>query len=241
MTSKTSRDYQYRVFGSALAVFINFLILLFQIPLFGEWEQDLSDPLVLLFLVVISIFCLAESWVGSARCEVFEFRNSLDIDMVLAALTGVILLVVFSFSLGEHIIVNAKSIFIEGVPGATLVLFGIYFRVLAYRDLKSAFTSLPRVGIGETLVERGVYRFVRHPSEVGLFCISYGVGWMMDSLIGALITVLFVLPISYIRVLREEKHLACVFKEKYGNYKKRIPAAFPIFRIYEAEQNDTTA
>jgi len=228
MTLRISLQYRSRVLGSGLAAIINLQLFLLQISFVRKTEQILHDPILISFLAVISIFCLAEGWAGSARYEVIEFNYQNYTDIGLAVLTGVILFATFSISLAEYLVHNVNSETAPIFVGVVLVLLGVILRVSAFWDLESAFVSLPRTFIGQKLVEKGVYRFVRHPSEIGLICISFGVVWLMSSIVGFLLLVLILLPISYIRIVREENYLAYVFRERHTNYINKTPAIIPI-------------
>ncbi len=215
---------------SGLAALINLLFFLLQISLLGRWEQVSYDPLVISFLAVISIFCLAESWMGVTRCEVIEVSKKNRVDVILTQITGVFLLIVFSASLCEHLIFSVDSTSTAHmVTGTAIVLLGVYLRVSAFRELENAFFSMPKVIVGQQLVVRGIYGFVRHPSETGLVCISFGVVWLLSSILGLLVLVLILLPISYFRVSREESCLSQIFDKEYRNYKTNTPAMFPFF------------
>jgi protein-S-isoprenylcysteine O-methyltransferase Ste14 len=214
---------------SGLAALTNLLFFLLQIFLLGKWEQISYDPFVISFLAAISIFCLAESWLGVTRCEVIEVSKKNRVDLILTQITGVVLLVVFSASLCEHLIypVDLESS-AHIVTGTATVLLGVHLRVSAFRKLENAFFSMPKVTVGQQLVVGGIYSFVRHPSEIGLVCISLGIVWLLSSLLGFLVLVLMLLPISYFRVAREESCLSQVFDKDYRHYKNNTPAIFPI-------------
>jgi hypothetical protein len=109
--------------------------------------------------------------------------------------------------------------------GWVLAAIGILLRTVAILDLGPAFTSaLPPTSrssrrldphdraVGPTfgIVKSGVYRWMRHPSEVGLLLIGGGIAWGAGCP-DAMGPVVFVLvPASFMRLRREERLLAAM-------------------------------
>lgn len=75
-------------------------------------------------------------------------------------------------------------------PGIILMVVGIAFRQWAIAVLGRFFSMAVRVQKGQTVVETGPYRYVRHPSYTGLLMIFVGLGLALQSWGAALVLAL---------------------------------------------------
>ena len=91
--------------------------------------------------------------------------------------------------------------------GTALVLVGIALRAVAMRGLGSAFTSEIVAVPGREVITRGIYAWLRHPSEVGLFLIASGIACMAVSAAALAIVVTILGPSIMIRIVREDRAL----------------------------------
>lgn len=220
-------SHKKRVLEITLGTIIN-LIIFVSIPAFlGTFHHAVTNPLVIAFLLILSIFCIGESWFASNNDESLTPDNGLNPDTILAYITGVIFFLILAFSLCEHLLFATELNFGVYAIGIPIAIIGIYLRISALKELKSAFASLPYVTTGQKLNTRGLYRFVRHPSETGLICITVGMVWMMGSIMGLIMVVTILLPVSYWRVAREECVLRKNFKQDYMDYQNSVPSIFP--------------
>jgi protein-S-isoprenylcysteine O-methyltransferase Ste14 len=111
--------------------------------------------------------------------------------------------------------------------GIFLMLAGVAFRWYSIRVLGKYFTRQVAIQPGQTVVENGPYRLIRHPSYSGALLTIFGLGlaftnWL--SLIGV-VTLAFV-GYSY-RVWVEEKTLVNALGEPYRQYMKRTKRFIP--------------
>ena len=111
--------------------------------------------------------------------------------------------------------------------GIFLMLAGVAFRWYSIRVLGKYFTRQVAIQPGQTVVENGPYRLIRHPSYGGALLTIFGLGlaftnWL--SLIGV-VTLAFV-GYSY-RVWVEEKTLVNALGEPYRQYMKRTKRFIP--------------
>ena len=111
--------------------------------------------------------------------------------------------------------------------GIFLMLAGVAFRWYSIRVLGKYFTRQVAIQPGQTVVENGPYRFIRHPSYSGALLTLFGLGlaftnWL--SLIGV-VAIAFV-GYSY-RVWVEEKALVDALGEPYREYMKHTKRFIP--------------
>ena len=112
------------------------------------------------------------------------------------------------------------------VAGAALAWIGILFTVWARACLGSFWSGRISVKEGHQLVQRGPYRFVRHPIYTGLLVAMLGTGIALGELRAAP-GVAAVLLMYAIKLRREEAMLAPHFGAAYAAYRQRTPALFP--------------
>ena len=81
---------------------------------------------------------------------------------------------------------------------------GVVLRLVAIRRLGARFTHGVELVPGHRLETQGVYRWMRHPSEVGLLLVGLGTGLLLGSVLWV---PLMFLPMA-LRVHAEERLLA---------------------------------
>jgi len=113
------------------------------------------------------------------------------------------------------------------VAGLVLMGAGIAFRQWAVAVLGRFFTVDVRVQPGQTVVERGPYRWLRHPSYTGLIATFLGLGLALDN--GAALAVLAVVPTAGLvyRIHFEERALIDGLGEPYRRFAASRPRLFP--------------
>ena len=216
-----------RIVQTFLAGVVNLSIFAAIIGTVGKTDFALPSYPILLFLAVISTFCITEGWLSSARYEVFCDSGMSNIDNILALATGILLFIVFVVSLLEYLLLASIGNDVLHIFACLAAFLGIYLRAASIRALGPAFTTLPKVLAGRKLVKKGAFRAIRHPSEAGLICISVGIICLMGSVAGAAIFLAFFLPTTYFRLKREEEHLIENYGRSYLDYIAAVPAVFP--------------
>lgn len=111
------------------------------------------------------------------------------------------------------------------VVGFLCMLIGEGMRVAALLTLGRFFTMRVAVLDGHQVVDRGLYRFVRHPAYTGWFVLSLGVALFFGSIVGAVGTLLFVVVIG-LRVIAEERALRADLGDAYITYSDRVRSRF---------------
>jgi protein-S-isoprenylcysteine O-methyltransferase Ste14 len=113
------------------------------------------------------------------------------------------------------------------VIGLVLMAAGIVVRQWAILTLGRFFTVDVRVHPDQTVVERGPYRWVRHPSYSGLLIFFVGLGLALSNWLSVL--VLAVLPAAglLVRIHSEERALLAALGENYRRYAATRRRLFP--------------
>jgi protein-S-isoprenylcysteine O-methyltransferase Ste14 len=110
--------------------------------------------------------------------------------------------------------------------GVALYGLGGALRLWPVHVLGRRFSGLVAIQPGHTLVTDGVYRYVRHPSYLGLLITVLGWGLAFRSGVGILIAALHLIPLVA-RMNAEERLLRSEFGEEYAEFFKRTSRLVP--------------
>lgn len=109
--------------------------------------------------------------------------------------------------------------------GSVLLVLGTGLTLLAMRHLGSALSAFPRPRSGAPLVDRGIYRFARHPIYGGLVLISFGWAMVMASPSAVGLSLLLLLFFE-LKARREEAWLMEA-DPRYADYRLRTRRFVP--------------
>src|SRR5580700_5965412 len=113
------------------------------------------------------------------------------------------------------------------LAGIALMWAGIAFRYYAMRVLGRYFTFQVDVHSGQTVIEVGPYRYIRHPSYAGGLITMIGFGLSLGNWAG-LLALLACVGIGYAyRIHVEEAALIAALGEPYKNYMRRTQRLVP--------------
>lgn len=111
--------------------------------------------------------------------------------------------------------------------GIGLMLAGVAFRWYAILSLGKYFTATVTIHAGQTVVERGPYRFIRHPSYAGALITFVGVALVISNWLGIGL-ILLAVAIGYgYRIRVEEQALVDALGQPYIDYMKRTKRFIP--------------
>ena len=111
--------------------------------------------------------------------------------------------------------------------GVMLMILGIFLRQLSMIILGRFFSGAVGTQEGQVVVEKGPYKYVRHPSYTGALFILIGLGLAAQSG-GAVVAMIILFSIAYgYRMYIEEKVLVNELGNDYIAYKKRTKRLIP--------------
>ena len=149
-------------------------------------------------------------------------RSNLSSNLLRVSLFGSVLIAIL-FAV-NHIAMLPDWFF---YPGIFLMVIGILVRLWAIFTLGRSFTLSISVQKNQKVVDDGPYRYIRHPSYLGLFLIAVGIGVALQSWGGIIaILVIFGLALGY-RIHIEEKFLVAELGDDYVQYMKRTKRLIP--------------
>ena len=138
---------------------------------------------------------------------------------------GVGLAFALSFVLPQATITwHRKAVFFNGIA---LMLLGMAFRYYAMIVLGKFFTYQVAVHSGQTVIETGPYRYIRHPSYTGALITLVGLGLALGNW-ASLVVMLACMGVAYAyRISVEEGALLVALGEPYNNYMRRTRRLVP--------------
>ena len=81
---------------------------------------------------------------------------------------------------------------------------------------------------GHRLVTGGPYRLVRHPMYLGILFFHLGASLALESTLLLVATLVYVVPLTAIRIVAEDKVLAAAFGESFASYRRSVPTLLPL-------------
>lgn len=195
-------------------------------------QEYFSRPVTWIYYFLITIFCLLEGW-GSLRVP-SEQPNAIQ-KHSLPYLIGLLVLIIFWVSIYDYAEVFQIHL-LQIVSGSLLISLGIAIRLCAILKLKKYFVSHIALITNHQLVTTGIYSFVRHPSELGLLSICFGIAILLSSLKAILISILILCPLIIYRVLLEDKLLQLNFGLAHNIYRSVTPILFPKLMTFSASK-----
>jgi protein-S-isoprenylcysteine O-methyltransferase Ste14 len=113
------------------------------------------------------------------------------------------------------------------IAGLLLMAGGIYVRQWAIFTLGRFFTADVRVHSQQTVIDRGPYRWVRHPSYSGLVIFFLGLGLALTNWMSLLVLVVVPTAGLVVRIHSEERALLAGLGEPYRRYAAAHQRLFP--------------
>lgn len=180
-----------------------------------------------LFLLINLLWFLSEILIGKLTFhrskETQTDRNSLPL-LWLTILPSIFIGVYFSFT-GWARLPFGPGIALKS--GLFLILAGLLLRWSAVLTLRYYFTSNVQILKGHQLVERGLYRLIRHPAYAGSLISFLGLGIALNSWLSVVVIFVPIFLAFSRRIKIEEEALQNAFGSDYQEYKKRSKKLIP--------------
>lgn len=211
--------------GLVPAMLLNVLVLIAPGVLWGRLRLD--DPVLGCFLAIASALVLADSPTIGRPLKLGRSHHDRR-TVHLAAATGGLVLMVFWASLLEHAIGSPARPGPANLLGGVLMLVGVGLRAAAVRALGADFITEPGNG---PLVDRGLYGWIRHPSEAGNLAVSLGASLLLGSVAGLGLTLALLFPLVVFRVRIEDQDLRDRFGDRFDRHASQVGSLVPSFAI----------
>ncbi len=224
MTFRFSQEHLRRMLVVALAGLTHLLLLCLPLTFVERGWQTVRTPKMVIFLMVISVWCLTESKVaGSEARRPLKAQGPRWLPMAI----GLVLLATFWTSIIEHALSHLSPVDFTTLFGVILTLIGIALRCISLRTLGSFFLNEIAILPTQPLITTGIYRSLRHPSELGTICLAIGGSIVLGSLSGLVVCTLLLVPGILWRTRLEDGILRTRHTSEFDNYAKEVPAFLP--------------
>jgi protein-S-isoprenylcysteine O-methyltransferase Ste14 len=178
--------------------------------------EDLSSPARIVFIVSIVAFSAGE------LMQAFRFRRGgTRVDVRAEAFLRLMLFgSIVMFPLGK--VVAPGAVFGGGVflfaLGVVIGWAGALLRWWSFVTLGRYFTVVVQTSADQPVIDRGPYRFLRHPSYTGLLFMFAGVGLMIGNWVSAAGAVILILIALIHRLRIEERALNATLGDRYREF-----------------------
>jgi protein-S-isoprenylcysteine O-methyltransferase Ste14 len=188
-----------------------------------------SSFAALVFSFVLILWILSEVIGGAVQPLIRGGRSARtrrrDRGSFLLIYVGVVVYFIIAFSFAGAGVAKLPSA--AYYLGIIIMVLGIVIRQWAIAVLGRFFSRTLRVQKGQTVVEIGPYRYVRHPSYTGALIFFVGFGLALQSW-GAVLALVPIFAVAYgYRIHTEEKLLIGELGEAYVSYARRTKRLIP--------------
>jgi len=126
--------------------------------------------------------------------------------------------------------------------GLGIYLLGIIGREWPIRELGRFWSHHVEIRPDHELILTGPYRYLRHPNYACLLCEVLGFPLVSNSFFAFILSAVVYIPLVLNRIRHEEEALIEKFGERYREYRRCVPALFPIpGRTAKAMQASSTS
>jgi len=119
---------------------------------------------------------------------------------------------------------NLKHIII--ILGTAAIVIGCIINIMGRFNLGSNWANHIKIYDEHTLIQKGMYKIVRHPLYASIMLMFYGACLVYRNLLCFLAVTFVFIPFMYYRAKQEETLLIQTFPE-YSEYKNRVGMFFP--------------
>lgn len=213
-----------KIFLAILGGILHFIILPLPLYFFPNLSFSHVDyGIIFGYLVLITLFSVVETYSSFLVTESISMQR---VRSILPYLTGIMLFIFFELLLVDYVYRRNTSVSAMCV-GTFILMCGVYLRHHSIKSLRRYFTSHIEVVQSHELIQTGIYRYLRHPSELGLLMIALGISLYMSSLVALLYFSLVIVPITIKRIESEDALLKSVFGQNFIEYKQKTASLFP--------------
>jgi protein-S-isoprenylcysteine O-methyltransferase Ste14 len=184
------------------------------------------DPRGEVLLVVLNIL-----WLIPVVGDVYVRRDKIKVcaKEYCYYLTMVVLLLEFAGSAFEYTRLRVENHItrIETVAGLFVIGVGFLVSIIGWLSIRRFAAPRFQIVEGHRVVDRGLYRFIRHPIWLSFFLIAFGVPLLLRSAVGMADFIIIVTP-SWLYVIRqEEEFLLSMLGNDYRMYLGRTRRLIP--------------
>jgi protein-S-isoprenylcysteine O-methyltransferase Ste14 len=180
--------------------------------------------ITIVFSVLYAFFELYMSMRQRNRRTVEKTEDKFSVWIIVCSISAGYWLSFFAASTRTGRIYHWDTLF---VIGSVLVIIGLIIRVTSIFTLKKQFTYTVTKVEDHQLIEKGLYRFIRHPGYLGQLIIFLGISVTLSNWLSVLLMIIPVLSGYIYRIIVEEKFMAQQLGQIYLDYQNRTKRLIP--------------
>src|SRR5262245_11657235 len=201
-----------------------------------KWTRRFSGKLLVMQTYSLAVDIISGCWIvfvavwlmaaGSTKRTVYRETRAQRLRYWVLLVIACLLLIYgrqLPYPLSLRIIPQATAI---AGAAAALCVAGLGFAFWARASLGRNWSGVVILKEGHELVERGPYRFVRHPIYTGMLIMFFATALVQRHLAG-FAGVLLMFASFWIKLAREEKLMLQQFPERYTAYQRRAKRIIP--------------
>jgi protein-S-isoprenylcysteine O-methyltransferase Ste14 len=204
---------------ATIACIGNVVVLAIPALLLNEPSRLATDTRLIALLLEIGAWTFCESF--ASRNSRHPFLNEED-PTWLTPVAALVLLATLLISAIQYAMRPAIPLSVTDIAPVVLLTSGVALRLWSIHTLGPYFFSDMAHVPGQPLVVRGPYRYLRHPSEAGLFCAALGAALLYKSMAGVLVVSFVLLPLVILRTRSEDAMLARHHPNDFRRYSSRV-------------------
>jgi protein-S-isoprenylcysteine O-methyltransferase Ste14 len=185
----------------------------------------------IIFLLISLVWIISEIILAKAKHSKATDSKGLDKSSLRFLWTTIIICIFIGVFLGVWRIgwrigyIPAKFI---SLIGLVLIVLGLIVRWTAILTLKKYFTVDVSIQSNHKIIDKGIYKFIRHPAYAGSLLSFLGLGLSFSNWLSTLVIFIPILIAFIYRIRVEEKALVQAFGEEYTNYSKATKRLVPM-------------
>ena len=186
-----------------------------------------SDSVGLILLAVLNILWLVPI-IGEAKVEENKVRIR-GMRWCYNLWMGVMLLdlLVAAYDYSHNRLGQSSTSKFEVLAGLILICVGFILSFIAWLSIREYVSPQFQIIEGHRIVDRGVYRWIRHPIYTSFFLIAAGVPILAHSVTGLVALTLIVTPVWLYVIRKEEEFLLTNLGKDYRAYMRRTKRLIP--------------
>jgi protein-S-isoprenylcysteine O-methyltransferase Ste14 len=176
-----------------------------------------------IYIIWIASEIILNRSLRSAKTDKHSTDKHSELYIWIAAVGSIATAIFVSFWIPCLISTNASVAW----AGIVLIIIGIIFRFMAIKQLGRFFTVDVTIREGHQLMQKGFYKYVRHPSYAASLLSFFGFGLSVNNWISLGIVFISVLATFIYRMNVEEGALTAQFGEQYKDYIRKTKRLIP--------------
>jgi len=186
-------------------------------------------------LYVISTICLwlllsaiaINFYFSKKNAVVKEKKSIVETGSMLAFFIVNVLLVYLKIG---ALVLSENADIVLAVLGTIFIVAGTIVNVAGRLALKENWANQIRIYAYHTLVESGVYKYIRHPLYASTIMMMYGFSFLFANPIVFMLNTIIFIPFMVYRAKQEDSMLAITFPEAFTEYKSKTGLFIPKFK-----------